>query len=265
MARNEEKANSMLNRYLELKKVQDKGVFERERRPHLASECDVLEKAEYWRRDILREVSKKISEIQNASLGEHKIRDLNDNINKLLREKGHWERRIVELGGADYRKTAPEVLDKDGKTPIGTRKYKYFGAARHLDGVQQMFDEDKPKAPKRTRYEMYQNVDAEYYGFRDDDDGLLEPLEAESEREAIAAAVQAWEEEQATRRASGKEAEMAWADHLDAADSDVEEDMPDGQSIFKSHVPLPSAQEIERVLLERKKKELLAQLASAAQ
>ena len=38
----------------------------------------------------------------SAGLGEFKIRDLNDEINKLLREKGHWEVRIKELGGPDY-------------------------------------------------------------------------------------------------------------------------------------------------------------------
>lgn len=38
-----------------------------------------------------------------AGLGEFRIRDLNDEINKLLREKGHWEVRIKELGGPDYR------------------------------------------------------------------------------------------------------------------------------------------------------------------
>lgn len=38
-----------------------------------------------------------------AGLGEFKLRDLNDEINKLLREKGHWEDRILELGGPDYR------------------------------------------------------------------------------------------------------------------------------------------------------------------
>lgn len=37
-----------------------------------------------------------------AGLGEFRIRDLNDEINKLLREKGHWEYRIKELGGPDY-------------------------------------------------------------------------------------------------------------------------------------------------------------------
>ena len=39
----------------------------------------------------------------SAGLGEFKLRDLNDEINKLLREKIHWEERITELGGPDYR------------------------------------------------------------------------------------------------------------------------------------------------------------------
>lgn len=38
-----------------------------------------------------------------AGLGEFKLRDLNDEINKLLREKGHWEDQIKVLGGPDYR------------------------------------------------------------------------------------------------------------------------------------------------------------------
>jgi len=67
---------------------------DKERRPYLATECDDLRKAEKWRRQILGEVSKKVSQIQNAGLGEFKLRDLNDEINKLLREKGHWEDRV---------------------------------------------------------------------------------------------------------------------------------------------------------------------------
>lgn len=45
---------------------------------------------------------------------EIRIRDLNDEINKLIREKGHWEKRIVELGGPDYAKSAPKVQDSQG-------------------------------------------------------------------------------------------------------------------------------------------------------
>ena len=50
----------------------------------------------------MRELIKKVSDIQNASLGEHRIRDLNDEINSLLKEKSKWEDHIRELGGPDY-------------------------------------------------------------------------------------------------------------------------------------------------------------------
>ena len=43
------------------------------------------------RYNLVKEISKKVSEIQNGSLGEFKIRDLNDKINELLHEKTSWE------------------------------------------------------------------------------------------------------------------------------------------------------------------------------
>lgn len=43
-----------------------------------------------------------------------RLRDLNDEINKLIREKGHWEKRIVELDGPDYSKAAPKITDQEG-------------------------------------------------------------------------------------------------------------------------------------------------------
>lgn len=55
-----------------------------------------------------------VVEFNSAGLGEHKIRDLNDEINKLIKEKEHWEERIKKLGGADYKKYGPRVLDKQG-------------------------------------------------------------------------------------------------------------------------------------------------------
>lgn len=45
----------------------------------------------------------------------HRIRDMNDEINKLIREKGHWERHIVELGGPDYSKIAAAAAAADGQ------------------------------------------------------------------------------------------------------------------------------------------------------
>jgi len=48
---------------------------------------------------------------------------VNDDINKLLREKRHWENQIVSLGGANYRRNVP-MIDEDGKEVPGTKGYK---------------------------------------------------------------------------------------------------------------------------------------------
>lgn len=106
----------------------------KKRRPYLASECKSLYACEKWRMQIIREIAKKVSQIQNAGLGEFRIRDLNDEINKLLREKRHWEDQIKELGGPDYQRVGPRMLDHEGKEVPGNRGYKYFGAAKELPG-----------------------------------------------------------------------------------------------------------------------------------
>ena len=56
-----------------------------------------------------------------AGLGEFRIRDLNDEINKLLREKGYWEVRIRELGGPDYSVGGPKLFGTDGQEVPGNR------------------------------------------------------------------------------------------------------------------------------------------------
>ena len=40
-----------------------------------------------------------------------------------------------------------------------------------------------PAPPRKTRGELYKDVDADYYGYRDEDDGVLVPLEQDVERE----------------------------------------------------------------------------------
>lgn len=78
-----------------------------------------------------------------------RIRDLNDEINKLMREKVHWERRIVELGGPDYSKTGPRVTDSEGRVMAETSGrgagYRYFGAAKNLPGVKELFEKETPR------------------------------------------------------------------------------------------------------------------------
>ena len=70
MARNQEKAQAMLNRLLTSKQQEAKGP--REKRPYLATECHDVNEADKWRQQILREIGRKVMEIQNAGLGEHR-------------------------------------------------------------------------------------------------------------------------------------------------------------------------------------------------
>jgi hypothetical protein len=59
-----------------------------------------------------------------AGLTDYEVRDVNDEINKLMREKRHWENQIIALGGANYRRNVA-MLDDDGKEVPGTKGYKY--------------------------------------------------------------------------------------------------------------------------------------------
>lgn len=61
----------------------------KQRHPFLASEFRDLAEADKWRQQIMCEIGRKVTEIQNEGLGEHRFRDLKDEINKLIREKLH--------------------------------------------------------------------------------------------------------------------------------------------------------------------------------
>ncbi|XP_015258775.1 PREDICTED: pre-mRNA-splicing factor ISY1 homolog [Cyprinodon variegatus] len=264
MARNAEKAMTALARFRQAQLEEGKV---KERRPFLASECSELPKAEKWRRQIISEISKKVAQIQNAGLGEFRIRDLNDEINKLLREKGHWEYRIRELGGPDYLRFGPRMLDHEGKEVPGNRGYKYFGAARDLPGVRELFEKEPTPAPRKTRGELMKEVDAEYYGYRDEDDGVLLPLEAQYEKEAVLEAVQKWKAEKESRLQQQEEEEEESIYSVpteEVEDDESQEGMEaeEGGVGFISHVPVPSQKEVEEALVRRKKMELLQRYAS---
>ncbi|KAK7119975.1 hypothetical protein R3I94_021711 [Phoxinus phoxinus] len=270
MARNAEKAMTALARFRQAQLEEGKV---KERRPFLASECNELPKAEKWRRQIISEISKKVAQIQNAGLGEFKIRDLNDEINKLLREKGHWEVRIKELGGPDYRRVGPRMLDHEGKEVPGNRGYKYFGAAKDLPGVRELFETEPVPPPRKTRAELMKDIDAEYYGYRDEDDGVLVPLEQEYEKQVIAEAVEKWKAERESRLSAGgvkdTEEEEEEEEHIYAVRDEEQSDDEAGEAMegedaqsFFAHVAVPSQKEIEEALVRRKKMELLQKYAS---
>jgi pre-mRNA-splicing factor ISY1 len=262
MARNAEKAQSMLNRYLTGKQEEARGP--RARRPYLASECGDLAAADRWRAQVLREVGRKVMEVQNAGLGEARLRELNDEINKLIREKGHWERRILELGGPDYAKAAPRSDANEGGGGNGggggrggrRGGYQYFGAARALPGVRELFEgAPAPKRARRTRAELARRVDADYYGLRDEEDGALVAAEAVAEVEMRAAAAAEWRERAAAAAEAGPDAAAAGTS-AGVAEGD--------EARFVAYVPLPEPAQIEARVLASKKAALVAAYASDA-
>ena len=271
MARSAEKAMAILSRWTTM--MANEGKEEKPtKRPFLATECDDLQEAEKWRRQVIRDVSKRVAQIQNAGLGEFRIRDLNDEINKLLREKRHWEDRIVELGGPDYAKVGPKMLDSEGKELPGNRGYKYFGAARDLPGVRELFEQEPPKPVRKTRAELYKDIDADYYGYRDEDDGVLIPLEMEVEQRVIAEAVAEWQRKKELGEVDASECEeddiYGVETTSDAIDEDGDNDVVHSRNpasssdSFVAHVPVPSQQDVEDLLVRRKKRELLERYAS---
>jgi pre-mRNA-splicing factor ISY1 len=60
--------------------------------------------------------------------------------------------------------------------------FRYFGAAKNLPGVKELFEKEGPRVLRRSRFDMHKAIDADYYGFRDEDDGVLVRAEAEAER-----------------------------------------------------------------------------------
>ncbi|KAF8136063.1 Isy1-like splicing factor, partial [Mycena galopus ATCC 62051] len=71
-----------------------------DRQPRMASVYRKLRKCERWwassvANELLREILRKVVKTQDAGRSNYELRSLNDEINKQLREKRHWEGRII--------------------------------------------------------------------------------------------------------------------------------------------------------------------------
>ncbi|KAL8821927.1 MAG: hypothetical protein Q9191_007214 [Dirinaria sp. TL-2023a] len=173
----------------------DLGIIDagRTRRPKLITSVTSIPVCEKWRGQVLKEISRKVSKIQEPSLSDFQIRDLNDEINKLMREKHMWEVQVRELGGPNYMRGGGRVYDEAGnEIPGGGKGYRYFGRARELPGVKELFEvKKKPKDEEKgleTRADLRMRVDAAYYGYNlDEEDGSLLAYEKGKEDQARAA------------------------------------------------------------------------------
>ncbi|KAH8816900.1 Isy1-like splicing factor [Xylogone sp. PMI_703] len=244
MARNSEKAQSMLFRFREAQAA-DLGIIDagRTRRPKIITEVQSIPACEKWRGQVLKEISRKVSKIQDPSLSDFMIRDLNDEINKAMREKHMWEVQIRNLGGPNYMRGGGKVYDEEGREiPGGGKGYRYFGRARELPGVKELFEaatvKSKEDKPLDQRADLRKQVDASYYGYNlDEEDGTLLKYEAQKEKEAF----------ENLLAGPDKKPPNAW------------EPLP-GDSGDGEEWRLPSLEEVQEELVDRRRRRLLDKL-----
>ncbi|KAK9477928.1 Isy1-like splicing factor [Lipomyces japonicus] len=183
MARNSEKAQSMLYRFRE-QEAAELGIIDvgRTRRPRVITNETSIPMCEKWRGQVIKEIGRKVTKIQDPGLSDYQIRDLNDEINKLMREKYVWEMHIRSLGGPNYSRSAGTQFDDQGRELPTTRGYKYFGRARELPGVKELLEPKKRQTASEIKTsDIGRIVDADYFGYRDEDDPELLTFEAKAE------------------------------------------------------------------------------------
>ncbi|CCG82601.1 Pre-mRNA-splicing factor isy-1 [Taphrina deformans PYCC 5710] len=232
MSRNSEKAQSMLYKWRAQQAAQQGVIDSSGRRPRNIMECTSVAACEKWRNQVLKDVTRKIDKINDATLTDFQVRDLNDEINKLQKEKHMWELQLKNIGGTNYIRFQGNVTDSEGRV-IGSHKgYKYYGRAKELPGIKELFSElAAPPKHKKTKQDWTNlDLDISYYGYRDEEDPALLAYEEEREEEA-----------RTNLMAETKGDESRW----DVANIPKFED-------------LPSRAEIEQILVEKRKAILLA-------
>merc|ERR1712190_412150 len=149
--------------------------------------------------------------------------------------------------------------------------YKYFGAAKDLPGVRELFEtEVVPEAPRKTRKQLFKNIQPDYYGWRDEEDGELILVEQSAEMEAQAKEIARWKAEQANKPPEKKqrvsEEKKAPAVRLDATPAVVATKTTESQGgvDFKAYVDVPTMEDIEKLILEKKKQALLNRYTSGS-
>jgi len=218
-----------------------------------------------------------VAKIQNEGLGEHAIRDLNDGINKLIREKYHWNRRIRELGGKDYNREERRAMaqaeqedgggDAQGLSLKGSGGYRYFGAAKDLPGVRELFARHAAKLTKRKRGDVYKYITPDYYGLRDEEDGVLLELESGLAKEGQKKLKECRDghdvEVKQQQQQQGQDAALSSQNALYATDeSDGDSDDTTAlENGIEAHIAVPSQEVVAQVLLQKKKEALLSRFA----
>ena len=212
--------------------------------PLMPSTCEHLSSAIYARKTLLKEISRKVSRIHDAQLDDATIRSLNDDINRQIRLVHEWDACLIRLGHHERDKRT-KWGEESLPEPGNVHGYYYFGRAKTLPGVQELLSPRRAEKTKITpRVEaMMRSADDEYFG-------VVTP-EREAERRKL--------EREVERKLVMCDMPMLdWIEgipvHLPPIDS---EDLSSVEPIN-----VPTQEQIEQYLIERRKAELLARYAN---
>lgn len=113
----------------------------------------------------------------------------------------------------------------------------------------------------RSRKEMYKNIDADYYGFRDEDNGKLLAEEAEFEAKGLCFSLAdrhcLLEREEAARLVAEQLESKTIAERIEA-----DPRIPAGATelVIPDYPDIPTQAQVEAMLVERTRKALLGKL-----
>ncbi|CAL1201585.1 unnamed protein product [Candida parapsilosis] len=143
-------------------------------RPKYVQKVQSIPQAEVWRNIVLGEISSKLTQINDAQTSDARLRELNDALNQLFKEKRSWEHHIKNLGGNDYIHNIKDMINSG----INVAGWRYFGRAKELPDVKKMIEEKKKQTVKQNGNEWSKTVenrlDDHYYGKQKDSKQLLE-------------------------------------------------------------------------------------------
>mmetsp|Transcript_3532 Transcript_3532/g.13510 ORF Transcript_3532/g.13510 Transcript_3532/m.13510 type:complete len:310 (-) Transcript_3532:30-959(-) len=219
--------------------------------------------AESIRHKIIQNIAAKLHLIQNAAHGESKLRDLNDSINDLLKEKEKYEQRIVDLNGPDYRKEEEKSIPMEERDTITVDGYHYFGAAKLLPGVRELFEKKNFVFKPKTSIEEYKDLDGEYYGMGNDEHlvQLEAPRERQWEHELDESLRESFERNQKVHVARRKHRQPAETANNESSTNIFDYPMPDFSDPFAilnvDHTHLPSIDDMNKAILEARKQQIM--------
>lgn len=222
-------------------------------RPRRVQKVTHLPQAEKWRQTILGEISTTLTRLNDPATTESNLRLLNDNLNRLYKEKRAWEYHIRKLGGPDY--------FSHGGIPIASLVsvdgYRYFGRTRDLPDIKQLLAKQQAhKSRTRNSTEVVTSVDTS--GFGGNYYGRQYPLPVAKSANALLAAygyplVCEVLENDAVCEFENQRSKELLRECTDDASESPSEALP-------NFVALPSEKEIEAYLVDHKRQQLMTRL-----